>query len=403
LVLAGFTAGVIVVATIFLAFDEDGANETAALLPTAVAETPTATAAQASLDRVAANAASTTTAPTRDTPYTYAALPLGYRLESLVGGLTYPTSIDGSPDGRIFVAEQFTGTVRVIENGTLRPAPYFTIPDLQVEAGRGFVSELGFVGLTVEPGSSPVSLLLYYSARSASGTRSTKLLRVRDQNGRGVAAETVLEIPFGSNCCHIGGALTWLPDGTLLVGVGDHEMAEQARSFASPLGKVLRIKRDGTVPADNPFADNSIADKRIYALGLRNPFGVADGYVLDNGDIGFDTIFRLKAGGDYGWPSSAPAASKTVEKPLQTYLESLGMAAALVYRGKLTAFQDDLLFCQFHRGGALHWLPDTTDGPYDFDRIINGGCSSGIRVLPDEYIYFLDYFDGVVYRITDGG
>jgi len=69
-----------------------------------------------------------------------------------------------------------------------------------------------------------------------------------------------------------------------------------------------------------------------------------------------------------------------------------------VYRGKLAAFDGDLFFCQFHRGGALHWFP-ISDEPFDADRILAGGCSSAVRVLGDD-LYFVDYFEGTLYRIT---
>ena len=120
-------------------------------------------------------------------------------------------------------------------------------------------------------------------------------------------------------------------------------------------------------------------------------------YVLDNGEIGFDTVYDLVPGGNYGWPASGQSAVATTQ-PRETYLESLGLAGAVVYRGKLTAFDGDLFFCQFHRGGALHWFP-ISDDPVEADRILAGGCSSAVRVLRED-LYFLDYFEGTLYRIT---
>jgi glucose/arabinose dehydrogenase len=141
-------------------------------------------------------------------------------------------------------------------------------------------------------------------------------------------------------------------------------------------------------------------------MGLRNPFGVAADpqgrmYVLDNGEIGFDRVYELREKGNYDWPSSEVPDGVETEEALQTYQESLGLASAVVYRGPLAAFDGDLFFCQFHRGGALHWFP-ITDDPLDVDRILAGGCSSAIRVLPDGWLYFVDYFDGTMYRIASG-
>ena len=128
---------------------------------------------------------------------------------------------------------------------------------------------------------------------------------------------------------HLAGGLTWLPDGTLLVGVGDHEDSDGAQDLSRPNGSVLRINRDGSPPPDNPFVNDPNAEPRIFAFGLRNPFGVASDsrglmYVLDNADVGFDTVYQLRAGANYGWPSSAVPKTATVQAPIHTYLESTG-------------------------------------------------------------------------------
>jgi glucose/arabinose dehydrogenase len=232
-------------------------------------------------------------------------------------------------------------------------------------------------------------------------------VRLRDQDGVGVDPQTVLEIQGTPDCCHIAGSLTWLPDGTLLVGVGDHETPEAAQDLSSPLGKLLRINRDGTPPRDNPFVGQDGADPRIYAYGLRNAFGVAVDpagpmFVLDNGEFGYDTIHRLEPGLNYGWPSDSLDETDVVAEPLLTYLESNGLAGAIAYGGgPLEAFAGTVLFCQFHRGGALHRFDPTPARLTSDDVIIAPGCSSGIRQLADGYVYFLDYVNGALLRITD--
>ncbi|MEX2245846.1 MAG: PQQ-dependent sugar dehydrogenase [Dehalococcoidia bacterium] len=347
------------------------------------------------------------TAQPRDPSPVYAALPPGYRIASIASGLASPTALDGSADGRIFVAEQLTGDIRVITASGLHPEPFYTVEDLYIETSPGYVSELGLVGLIVEPGPE-LRILLYYSARSEQGARSTKLIRIREAGGRGASPETILEVDGAPVCCHIGGGLAWMADGTLLVGVADHEVAEDAQDVSSPAGKLLRITGEGAAPPDNPFAGRPDADPRVYAYGLRNPFSVAPdpagdgGFVLDNGEIGFDSVYRLQAGANYGWPAHAVADPEVVAQPLKVYLESTGPAGALIYRGRLEAFDGSLLFCQFHRGGATHWFDPAENVPALQDRVLAGGCSSGIRALPDGYVYFLDYLDGALYRIDDG-
>jgi glucose/arabinose dehydrogenase len=343
----------------------------------------------------------------RDPPVVFEGLPPGYRIESLLTGLDAPAAFDGAPDGRIFYVEQVAGRVRVIEDGVLREEPWYVLPDPHVQRDQTFVSELGLVGITVDPNTRGGTFIyIYYSAGYWTGRRTTKLVRLRDQDGVGVEPVTIFEAEGAPECCHIAGALTWLPDGTLLVGVGDHETPEAAQDLSSPFGKVLRINRDGSAPADNPFAGRPDADPRVYAFGLRNPFGVAaaadDMFVLDNGEFGFDTIHRLTPGTNYGWPSESLDDSVVVAEPLLTYLESQGLAGAILYQdGPLDAFEDTVLFCQFHRGGALHRFDPTPERLQPEDVIVAPGCSSGIRQLADGYVYYLDYVNGALLRITD--
>jgi glucose/arabinose dehydrogenase len=114
---------------------------------------------------------------------------------------------------------------------------------------------------------------------------------------------------------HNGGDLAFGPDGKLYVSIGDggnaddegpgHLPGGNAQSLATPLGKILRIDPDGSVPADNPFAGTPGAVGAIWALGFRNPFRMSfDGSDLWVGDVGQNDIEEVDVvvrGGNYGW------------------------------------------------------------------------------------------------------
>jgi quinoprotein glucose dehydrogenase len=398
LVLIGFLAGMLVVMLVVILGDTETSGD---------AEAENASGRATASAGPFLTPAPTRQPPARDPPYSYTGLPPGVRLEHIVDGIEGPTALDGTRDGRLFIAEQFSGAVRVAFGGVLLDEPFFVVPDLHTEAEPGFVTELGLVGLILEPREPgrEQSMLIYYSAENAEVGRLTKLVRIRDDgDGNGVLEDTLLEIPITPTCCHIGGSLAWMPDGTLLVGVGDHDANEQAQDLGSVAGKILRITRTGAPALGNPFLNTPGADPRVYAYGLRNPFGIAvdpEGptYIVENGYIGFDTVHELRAGANYGWDPSLLRGDEDIETPLVTYYESLGLAGAAVYRGEIEEFDGDLFYCQFHRGGALHWYP-ITDDPFEYDRIVSGGCSSNLRVLPDGGIYMLDYFTGSVLRIA---
>ena len=64
--------------------------------------------------------------------------------------------------------------------------------------------------------------------------------------------EVVFELEPVTSSVHNGGAMAWLPDGTLLVATGDGGVGQTAQDPQSLLGKVLRITAEGDIPADNP-------------------------------------------------------------------------------------------------------------------------------------------------------
>ena len=73
-------------------------------------------------------------------------------------------------------------------------------------------------------------------------------------------------------------------------------------------GKTLRLKDDGTVPADNPFVGRAGYRPEIYTLGHRNILGLAvhptTGAIwsVENGPNGGDEVNELAPGKNYGWP-----------------------------------------------------------------------------------------------------
>jgi glucose/arabinose dehydrogenase len=331
-------------------------------------------------------------------------LPVGYRLETLLDGLDMPASIAALPDGRLLIAEQERGRVRVVRDGRLEAEPWFEQTVRPAE--DVFVGELGLVSVAADPlFAENRYVYLYYTVDDDRGAR-TVLARLRDADGRGTELTELLSVDLAPESRHIAGGIAFDRAGAILVGVGDHEQQELAPRLDAVAGKVLRIDRDGNPPPGNPFAGRDDADPRVYAYGLRNPFGVAvdpvsgRAFIAENRNVAGDAVYELEAGADYGWPEHDVA----LREPLVFYDRPMGAAGIVVYRGgALPAFDGDLFFCTFHGGGALHWSePDEVAG-FDLamrDRVIAGDCSSGVTVGADGFLYFLSHGEGRLMRIS---
>jgi aldose sugar dehydrogenase len=77
------------------------------------------------------------------------------------------------------------------------------------------------------------------------------------------------------------------------------------RNFA---GRVIRINKDGTIPADNPWLSRATVDAQTYAHGFKDPEGAAmnpatgELWIVEHGPQGGDEINIVRPGKDYGWP-----------------------------------------------------------------------------------------------------
>ncbi len=236
-----------------------------------------------------------------------APLPSQFTLQAVATNLSFPVGMAFAPDGRLFYNEWATGKVRVIDPGwSLRQQPFFAVTDL-ITGG-----EQGMLGLAVDPDfANNHYIYIYYDANNP---RRCRLLRLTDVNSVGTNPTYLLDnLPEGD--IHNSGAVNFGPDGKLYITTGDSTVASEgdpepdtnprseSQNPNSLNGKVLRVNKDGTIPADNPTAGSP-----VWARGLRNTFGTTfhpdtgDLWGTENGPDDNDEVNRLVRSGNYGWP-----------------------------------------------------------------------------------------------------
>jgi len=221
--------------------------------------------------------------------------------ERIASGADAVAAMAVAPDGRIFLAEQRTGRVRVIVAGLLVPDAVITF------VLRASGPEDGLTGLAAAPDFASNNLLYAaytYEDRNKSDQPLNRIVRfhVTPEN-RSSDLEVIRDdLPGGDfhNC----NTLRFGPDGKLWFCNGDTGWTNDvSQSVASPEGKIHRINADGSIPVDNPFPHSS-----VYALGFRNPFGLGFEpntgrlFVADNGPECCDEVDLVMPGGNYGWP-----------------------------------------------------------------------------------------------------
>lgn len=248
-------------------------------------------------------------------------------------------------DGTVLVAER-AGRVRVLEGST----PGRIVLDV---SGRTTTDgERGLLSIAVAPWGDE----LFVSMTDADGDT---LIEAHPLDGSEIMGAPrridATPQPFAN---HNGGPIAFLPDGTLLIGLGDGGGAGDplgaGQDVSTPLGAIVRLDvRDGAVavPPDNPFVERADAAPEIAAYGLRNPWRMTvDGpreelWIADVGQSAREEINRVTPaqllGANFGWALREGDAPYLGEEPadhvppLHDYGHGPGcsVTGGLVYRG----------------------------------------------------------------------
>jgi glucose/arabinose dehydrogenase len=328
--------------------------------------------------------------------------------EVLAEGLANPWSLAFLPDGQILVTER-PGRLRVISGGALAKTPVAGLPQPYVANQAGTFEVLPHPDFATNR-----TLFISY----AHGTRQANATRVISATFDGAALSNIRTVfearPLKDKPVHYGGRLAYLPDGTMLVTLGDgFDYRERAQTLDNGFGKIVRINLDGSFPKDNPFTERKGALPEIWSYGHRNVQGLAVDpatgavYETEHGPKGGDELNLVQKGKNYGWPIACYCldysgarvtpftAAKGTEQPLKYWTPSIGPSGLAVYRGALFAdWQGDLLAGGMAGNASqgvsmqgLHRIIMRGGKPVGEERYLTGVRIREVRVGPDGAIY----------------
>lgn len=241
--------------------------------------------------------------------------------------LDSPVSMALAPDGRVFVCEQ-AGALRVVRDGRLLPQPFVTVPTQAFE-------EEGLLGVAFPPDFARTHHV-YVVYTAAWPNRHNVIARFTASGDTAAAGSEriVYEFDAHSGHQHLGGALAFGRDGYLYASSGEDGEGGLSQSLASTAGKVIRIRRDGSIPADNPFrAQTQGRHGAIWARGFRNAFRfdihprTGRMFVNDVGGSRYEEVDQVKRGDNHGWPiAEGPGPHGEFTDPVYAYDHSQGCA-----------------------------------------------------------------------------
>jgi glucose/arabinose dehydrogenase len=350
----------------------------------------------------------------------------GWRAEEVVRGLEHPWAIAWLPNGDALITER-PGRLRLLRDGKLNPTPVTGLPEICGDCGQG-----GLLDVALHPGFASNRLVYLTFAQGDEDRNRTALAlgRLGPDGKRLLDTEVIFRnADWKSGGQHFGSRLLWLPDGTLLMSIGDggnppvsfrgENIRNQAQNPGTHFGSVVRLTEDGEAPADNPLKDKADAKPETYSWGHRNIQGMTRHpqsgviYANEHGSRGGDELNRIEPGNNYGWPEvtysneywGPPVSDETerpgVTDPLLVWTPSKAPSGLTVYTSE--RFPD--------------WRGDLFSGALKFQEVqrldLEGGRIVGkekleigervrdVRMGPDGELYVLtDAPDGALLRIV---
>ncbi len=291
--------------------------------------------------------------------------PGGFTATTVATGLTAAATLDVLPDGRVLISEQ-TGQIRMVKDGQLLPEP---ILSTDIERNR----ERGLLGVAVDPDFPEAPYI--YTCRVRARPHTHHCISRWTLEGEKIDPQSELILLEGDNQRYLGGndpasaqggAVHFGPDGCLYVSIGDQTASTPARSLNSLLGKILRINKDGSIPEDNPFYEQTQGKYRaIWAMGLRNPFSFAfrpGSNSMFVNDVGgrYEEINVLSVGSDAGWPryQHGPTRGDDFASPIHYYPQSCVCGSAFAPESWPAPWGGRYFFADFVQGWVRAMNPD---------------------------------------------
>lgn len=225
--------------------------------------------------------------------------------DKVADGFQHPWSLAILDDGSFLITERPGRLNHVSPEGDIQEIP--GTPEVSA------INQGGLLEVLPHPKFSDNRIIYLTYAKpdpAGSGNTATALARGFLINDELIALEELfVQDRFSSPGRHYGSKLAWLPDGTLLMSIGDRGTnPPRAQDLNDHAGKLLRLTELGKAPADNPFVGREDVKPEIYSYGHRNIQGLivdsetGEIWATEHGPRGGDELNLITAGGNYGWP-----------------------------------------------------------------------------------------------------
>ncbi len=333
----------------------------------------------------------------------------GMRVTTIASGLEHPWAVALLPDGGFLVTERGGALRRVSAKGEVS-SPLAGVPEVWAH-GQG-----GLLDVVLAPDFARSHRIWFsYAEPGPDGTAGTAAAYATlGKDAIDDVHVVYRQVPKLDGGNHFGSRIAFDGKGHVFISQGERFDRMRAQDLDMLQGKLVRLNLDGSLPADNPFADAPGVRRVIWSYGHRNMQGLAVDprtgtlWESEHGPRGGDELNLPQAGKNYGWPlisngmdysSNRPypetvgTSAPGMESPYHVWAKSPGLSGMAFYTGHPGSPWNDSLFLGALADGNLIRL--TLDG----NRIV-----SEERLLTDLGARIRDVragADGSVYVLTD--
>ena len=352
-------------------------------------------------------------------PQTQASQAGDLRIETMATGLEHPWAVALLPDGRFLVTERPGRLRRISADGAVSP-PLAGVPEVFAD-GQG-----GLLDVVLDPDfARNQRIWLSYAEPGPDDTAGTAVATAT----LGDAALSDLrviyrQIPKLKGPNHFGSRIAFDGNGHVFISQGERNQKELAQDLEVLQGKLVRLNLDGSLPADNPFADGVGVRRAIWSYGHRNMQGMAVDprtgrlWQSEHGPRGGDEINLPEAGKNYGWPvisdgmdylTNRPYAETRgreapgMERPYHVWAKSPALSGMAFLAGHPDSAWNDSLLLGALAGQSLIRLSLDGDRIVAEERLLTDlrHRIRDVRVAADGRVYVLtDASDGQLLRLT---
>ena len=223
----------------------------------------------------------------------------------------------------------------------------------------------GLGDVVVDPDFANNSLIWLSYIQSIGGKYGAVVIKAKLETGDEPKLTQIQKIweqtPLMSGQGHYSHRIAVGPAGTkhagfIFITSGDRQEQTPAQNFSGNLGKVIRLKTDGSVPSDNPWQDKGEVARQFYSMGHRNLLGIdfdAAGslWAHEMGPRHGDELNLILPGKNYGWPvvsngdnySGVPIPDHDTrpefEQPKVFWVPAISPAGFSIYQGQIKDWQ----------------------------------------------------------------